>query len=177
MTETVRNLRVFWAEGIDLALLEVSLGDDRLSWLYAERMEDVCLDWLADLLETRGQEGAEHLTTGRAFGTGLEVDWWKESSGYRLRAMLEDGNPPDGVAWHEATGLDLQCGLGDEHQLVLWGTYDRELGAWAEARIPRPFPHPGPWDESPPARAALRVRDYRRDGAVVLTRFLKVEPY
>jgi hypothetical protein len=177
MTEGVRNLRLFWAEGVDLAALKAVLGDKRLSWFYGERMEDVSLDWLTDLLQREDSAALERFAVGRAFGVDLEVDWWKGGDGYRLRAMLEDGNPPNGAAWEEATSPNLESLPGDDHQLVLWGTYDEEMGAWAEARIPRPLPHPVSWEGVPPDRAALRVRDYRRDGAVVLMRFLKVEPY
>ena len=65
----------------------------------------------------------------------------------------------------------------DEYQLVLWGTYDDDIKAWAEDRIPRPLPFPVRWAESPPDRVALKARDYSRGGAVVLTRLLAVVEY
>jgi len=175
MTEKI--LKVFRVESVDLEALRTALRDDRLHWFYGERMENVHLGWLAELLEGQGQVPLDRFVTGRAFGPGIEVSWWKEGSNYRLRTILESGSLPGELDWKKATAPTLKSLPGDEHQLVLWGTYDDELGAWAEARIPRPLPHPTSWEGNPPKQAALLVRDYRRDGAVVLTRFLKVEPY
>jgi len=177
-----RTLRVFWAEGVPLESLEAALRDGRLYWFYGERMEDLHLDWLPELLDGKMVTSLDRVEAGRGFGPDLEVDWWRGAEGYRLRALLEEGKPPAGVDWREADGPPLESlpEQGDEHPLILWGTYDedhRQLGVWTEARIPRPLPHPTRWEGSaPPERVVLLVQDYRQDGAVVLTRFLKVEP-
>ena len=174
-----RALRVFWAEGVPLESLEAVLRDGRLHRFYGERMEDLHLGWLPELLDGKVGISLDRLEAGRGFGLDLEVDWWRGAEGYRLRALLEEGKPPAGVDWREADGPPLESlpEKGDEHPLMLWGAYDEDLGAWAEARIPRPLPHPARWEGSvPPERVVLLVQDYRRDGAVVLTRFLKVEP-
>jgi hypothetical protein len=173
-----RTLRVFWNENISPETLETVLRDERLQWIYSERMEDVHLDWLVDLLDGETNVPLDRLDTGRAFGMTLEVDWWREAEGYRVRALLEAGDPPTDVAWTEVASPTLVCSPENEHPLLLWGTYDEELGSWAEARIPRPLSYPTRWDSStPPERVVLRVCDYHRDGAVVMTRFLCVEPY
>jgi hypothetical protein len=171
MGDSARSLRVFRGAG-DLSALASVLEDSRLSWCYGERMEGITLDWLADVLD-EGSETVGRFEVGRAFGADLELDWWKTESGFRLRALLEDGDPPAGVEWEQALTLDS----GGKHQLVLWGDYDDDLGAWAENRIPRSLPFPVRWSASPPDRVALEVCDYCRDGAVVLTRFLAVVEY
>jgi hypothetical protein len=176
-TEQGQALRVFWAEDATLDSLRRVLGDNRLRWCYGERMEDVHLSALAGLLDEERSVPLERFEAGRSFSADLEVDWWREDGSYCLRALLSEGGPPQGVVWEEVAQPVLTSQGEDEHQLVLWGTYDEELGAWAEARIPRPLHHPMPPEARTPERVVLRVRDYRRDGAVVLTRFLNVEPY
>jgi hypothetical protein len=169
-----KTLRVFQKGRVERARLKAVLGDDRLDWVYGERMEDVHLEWLADLLDGE-EETLDQFSAGRAFGRTMEVDWWQEKDGYRLRTLLEQGNPPKGIEWDTIDAPLLESMGQDEHSLVLWGTFDEDLDAWAEDRVPRSLLYPVPREGGAPDQVALLVRDYRRDGVVVLTRFIAVE--
>jgi hypothetical protein len=180
-----RKLTIHVVEGATSDDLRTVLADDRLQWAYASRMEDTSLGWLRDLLDgqplgaplndDRPGVPLERWAEGRAFGPGLEVDWWHEGQTYRLRALLEEGDPPADVTWRSPSEVRL-IAIGSKRRIPLHGTLDKkspqERPTWSEARAPRHLAHPyEPEDDKPlPDKAALLGQDYGRDGIVVLTR-------
>lgn len=184
-----RQLRIYVVEQVSIEALQTALSDERLVWAFASRMEDTGLGWLRDMLDERplGAPPAarrpgvpmSRWEEGRAFGPNLEVDWWREGEIYRLRALLEEGSPPADVDWGEPVGGPLSAS-GDERYELLHGELDKDssgdLPTWSEARIPRRLAHPyeAPQGREPASRVSLVVQDYARDGAVVLTRLLRV---
>jgi hypothetical protein len=186
-----RQLTVHVIERASLADLRAALEDERLTWAYASRMEDAGLGWLQDLLDEQplgaplsdGRPGVPltRWSEGRAFGPELEVDWRRDGETYRLRALLEQGEPPQGVDWGEPVSTSLKANGGERH-VLLHGELDEGRSAsseritWSEARIPRYLAHPVEIRErkEPPRQVTLVVQDYARNGAVVLTRLLKV---
>jgi hypothetical protein len=184
--KATRTLRVLVAEDVTLNVLRTALSDERLTWAYASRMEDTGLGWLHDLLsgdplgapQSGKRPGVElgRWNEGRAFGPDLEIDWWREGSLYRLRALLEEGDPPSEVSWG-VTSEPLER-IGDERAVLLYGLLDEEASrdeepTWSEARIPRRLLHPVQGNERPP-RAVLFGCDYGHSGVVTLTRLVKV---
>lgn len=187
----MKTLTILTAEGVSAEALGTVLEDERLRWAYASRMEDTGLGWVRDLLagealgavseDRRPGVPLERWEEGRAFGPDLEVDWWREGDGYRLRALLEEGDEPKakGVSWSEASGGQLIA--QEERYIVLHGTKDESSGAppsWSEARVPRPlaYPYESEADEALPERIALRGQDYARNGIITLTRLVAVVP-
>lgn len=183
------DLRVYVVEQASLEVLQVALDDERLRWAYASRVEDTGLGWLDDLLDEQplgaslnDRRPGVSLTCwaeGRAFGPGLEVDWWSDGETCRLRALLEEGEPPNDIDWGVPVNASLRA-TGGERCVLLHGELDESSMSgdytWSEARIPRRLAHPYELQEGkyPPQRVALVTQDYARDGAVVLTRLLKV---
>ena len=181
-----RKLTIHVVEGATSDDLRTVLADDRLQWAYVSRIENSGLGWLRDLLD--GQPLGAPLNDddrpgvtldcwieGRAFGSALEVDWWREGQTYRLRALLEEGDPPSGVIWSNPPGEQL-IAIGGKRRILLHGTLDKkspqERPTWSEARVPRHLAHPyRPEDGKPlPDKIALLGQDYGRDGTIVLTR-------
>ncbi len=169
-----------------LSGLRAVLDDVRLRWAYAEREADTGLGTCYDLREGRPL-GAPHdgnrpgvplqqWQHGRAFGPGLEVAWWREVTGYRLRAVTE-GPLPAGVAWESASAALHP--VGQPYLVQLHGSLDAESDpdrpTWSEARIPRHLTYPvtGAGD-GPPVRVALQVQALAQEGRVVLIRLLEV---
>ena len=190
--QNTHELRIYGVEQASLEHLKAALGDERLTWAYASRIEDTGLGWLRDLLDGQEPLGAPandgrpgvplaRWSEGRAFGPALEVDWWRDGGTYRLRALLEAGEPPRGVDWGEPVGPAVSA-TGGERCVLLHGEWDKErsestgLHTWSEARIPRYLAHPCEIQAGTgaPRHVVLVVRDYARNGAVVLTRLLKV---
>jgi hypothetical protein len=183
------DLRVYVVEQASLDDLSAALKDERLTWAYASRMEDAGLGWLDDMLDeqplgappedSRPGVPLTRWGEGRTFGPELEVDWWRRGKSYRLRALLEEGKPPNGVDWGEPLNTSLSVD-SDERYVLLHGEMDESSEVrsltWSEARIPRRMAHPCELQEGMeiPKRVTLVVQDYARDGAVVLTRLLKV---
>lgn len=183
------ELRVYVVERASLDDLNAALEDERLTWVYASRMEDTGLGWLEDLLDEQplGAPRSDdrpgvplvRWAEGRAFGPELEVDWWRDGKTYRLRALLEEGEPPRDVAWGEPVNTSLRV-KGGERYVLLHGEIDKSSEAgcptWSEARIPRRLAHPCEFQEGkePPKHMAMVGQDYARSGVVVLTRLLKV---
>jgi hypothetical protein len=182
-------LRIYQIERGTLEDLKAALSDERLIWVFAGRMEDAGLGWLRDLLnkqplgappsDDRPGVPLKNWHQGRAFGPELEVDWWREEETCRLRVLLEKDKPPEGVDWGEPIDHSLKP-QGGKRSLLLHGVLDASSTpphfTWSEARIPRHLAHP--WDledkTAPPERVILLGQDYARNGAVVLTRWLKV---
>jgi hypothetical protein len=190
--QNTRELSIYVVGQASLEHLKAALGDERLTWAYASRMEDTGLGWLRDLLDEQQPLGAPlsdgrpgvplaRWSEGRAFGPELEVDWWRDGGTYRLRALLEEGKPPQGVDWGKPVSTALKAN-GGERSVLLHGELDKDRSAsagrptWSEARIPRYLVHPCQIQEGtvPPKQVALVAQDYARNGAVVLTRLLKV---
>lgn len=185
-----RTLTILTAEGVSSGALRTVLEDERLQWAYASRMEDAGLGWVRDLLAGEalgapfnGQRPGVPLARweeARAFGPDLEVDWWREGDTYRLRALLEAGEEPEGVDWREASGEPLTA-VGKRH-VVLHGTKDDDSDAqrptWSEARVPRHLAHPYEPEEDGvlPERIALVGEDYSRNSVVTMTRLVTVVP-
>jgi hypothetical protein len=183
------EVRVYVVERASLDDLKTALEDERLTWAYASRMEDTGLGWLDDLLgkqplgaplsDDRPGVPLTRWTEGRAFGPELEVDWWRRGETYRLRALLEEGEPPKGVDWGKSVNTSLRAKSGERH-VLLHGELDESSEVrgptWSEARIPRRLAHPCELQEGkePPQRVALVIQDYARNGAVVLTRLLRI---
>lgn len=181
------TLRVLVAEGVMLEVLRSVLTDDRLTWAYASRTEDTGLGWLEDLLaeeplgapQTGERPGValDRWEEGRAFGPDLEIDWWRAGETYRLRALMEQGEPPQakGISW-EATGEPLES-LGGQRAVLLHGMLDEDSSSeqptWSEARIPRHLAHPYAGDEGA-LQVVLVGCDYGNQGAVALTRLIEV---
>jgi hypothetical protein len=186
-----RELSIYVVEQASIEDLRTALGDERLTWAYASRMEDTGLGWLRNLLDEQplGAPPSDRRpgvpltrwSEGWAFGPELEVDWWRDGGTYRLRALLEEGEPPQGVDWGEPVSTALRAN-GGERYVLLHGELDKDRSAsagrptWSEARIPRYLAHPCQIQEGtdPPRQVTLVVRDYACNGAVVLTRLLKV---
>jgi len=182
-----KKLTIHVVEGATSDDLRTVLADNRLQWAYASRMEDTSLGWLRDLLD--GQPLGASLNDdrpgvpldcwveGHAFGPSLEVDWWREGQTYRLRALLEEGDPPAGVTWSSPSEERLIV-IGSKRHILLHGTLDKqspqERPTWSEARVPRHLAHPyEPEDGKPlPDKVALLGQDYGRDGMIVLTRLI-----
>jgi hypothetical protein len=185
------ELRIYVVEQVVIEDVRAALGDERLTWAYASRMEDAGLGWLRDLLDKQplgaplsgGRPGVPltRWSEGRAFGPELEVDWWRDGETYRLRALLEEGEPPQGVDWGAPVSTSLRAN-GGERYVLLHGELDEDESAlgerptWSEARIPRHLAHPFQIQggTAPPKRVTLVVRDYARNDAIVLTRLLNV---
>lgn len=184
-----RELSIYVIEQTSIEELRAVLSDERLTWAYALRMEDTALGWLRDLLNEKplgapldGVRPGLPLkcwTEGRAFGPQLEVDWQRDGETYHLRALLEEGEPPQNVDWGVPDGATLRA-HGGEHYVLLHGALDESSEAgrptWSEARIPRrlAYPYDPQAEMALPQRVALAVQDYARDGVVVLTRLLQV---
>jgi hypothetical protein len=189
--QDARELTIRLAEKVTLDNLRAVLGDKRLTWAYASRIGDIGLGWLCDLLDGRplgarlnGERPGvplDHWVEGRAFGPDLEVDWWREGETYRLRALLETGDPPDGVAWSELADERVTASAGRRY-ILLHGTLDksslRERPTWSEARVPRRLAHPHESEDGDPLpeRVAVVSQDYERNHVVVLTRLIEVMP-
>jgi len=189
--QNTRELTVLVADNATVDDLRTMLGDSRLELAYASRIGDTGLGWLRDLLTSQPLGAPHHddrpgvlldqWTEGRAFGPQLEVDWWRDGRIYHLRALLEQGDPPDGVDWYAPSAKPLNAS-DDVRYILLHGTQDkkssRERPTWSEAKVPRHLAHPHkPKDGQPlPERLALVGQDYERDSVVVLTRLIGVAP-
>jgi hypothetical protein len=185
-----RTLMIRTALGVDVEGLHQLLAVPDLRWVYAERMADTGLGTLADLLAgeplgapkgtSRPGVGLEQWEHGRAFGPGLEIDWWRKGEAYCVRALAEGDLPGggNGLDWEEGPEL---AATGKPRTVLLHGTLDPkwspERPTWSEARVPRHLAYPVPvGNPSPPRRVALWAQDYERDGVVVVTRLIEVTP-
>lgn len=166
--------RVYVASGVSAEALTEALRDPRLRWVYAERMEDTVLAWHEAWLRT--PVSLDRWTHGRAFGEEAELRWQKGERGYEVRAIAV-GVAPTGIGWKAEPCDDWEANPY-EQRLLLVGDRDRDRPSpqptWSAARIPRYLAYP----VAAPARAtrvALVQRVYRRNGAIVTTRLLRVE--
>jgi len=169
------ELYVSYAHKVDLSALRKALLSTEARWFYAERMEDVTLSWMPDLEEE--QTWPQGWLEGRAFGTKVELDWWREGEQYQLRWL--GATPPaqaQGITWKNGPTLQV---IGPERQIVLRGELDESAAdihpTWSEARTTRPLSYPGaPAGEECPRRVALMVQDYGTDSRIRLTHLLCV---
>lgn len=164
--------RQYTATGVTAAALRHALQDERLTWVYAERMENIVLDWRTEWLKS--PDAPEHWMHGRAFGPELELRWEQRQDGFEVRVITDGGAPPNGLACSEIP-FDLAADE-DEQRLLLVGERDRDRPSdrptWSVARIPRYLAYPA---DGSAARVALAQRVYRKSGQVVATRLLRVE--
>lgn len=166
------NNRLYTATDVTAASLRHALQDRRLTWVYAERMENTVLDWRVEWLKLPG--APERWTHGRAFGPDLELRWEQRQDGFEVRVITNGCAPPDGLSLAEVP-FNLTADE-DEQQLLLIGERDRDRPSdrptWSAARIPCYLAYPA--DDSA-ARVALAQRVYRQNGQVIATRLLRVK--
>ena len=148
--------------------LQSALGDPRLRWAYAERMEDTVLVWLRDLLA--GPVALERWACGRAFGPQLEVSWQREGAGYNLRACAVEGGAPPGSQWQPDPAAAGWVRSKKDEELLLFGEQESETQTrWSALRIPRYLDYPV---DQPGPRVALVVAVYQAQGQRRLQRFV-----
>jgi len=169
------NEIIYGAQSVSPAILQEVLQDERLRWVYAERVEDTVLTWRDALLdETVPLERWHH---GRAFGPDLEIGWWQWDEGYEVRAIVAAGRPPVSIAWAIVDAADWQ--EGDDQIILLIGEHDADrptdVPTWSVARIPRYLAYPVKVGTAPPQRVALVQRVYRLNGIVVTERLVRLK--
>ena len=165
--------QVHIAKGVAWTALGQALADPRLTWVYAERLEDIvlaeCEIWLT------GPAPLQRWSHGRAFSSTLEVAWWQEGDNVSVRA-IGTGTPPAGITW-EAQDTS---GWGPDPDVaqLLAGQLDTDhpysQPTWSTARLPRYLAYPV-MGEPPPERVALVVRSYRVEGVLVTERLVSLE--
>lgn len=80
------------AENVSMSDLRKALGDERLRWVYAERLQEAVLTCRKDILE--GDIPLDHWTHARAFGPELELSWWRNQGHLEVRAILTEKEAP-----------------------------------------------------------------------------------
>jgi hypothetical protein len=142
------------AEGLDFVLFEsVSQAD-----IEDYRKPDPC--WIR----------------GRAFGEDKEVRWQRQGESCDLHLLTE--NEIQHVVttsvvledWDELEDLNLDE-ESEPTEILLWGTWNKDKGAWIETRIPRPLIYP---IKSKPEHVRILALNYKRNGVTVLTRLREV---
>jgi hypothetical protein len=166
---------VYSAQSVPSAALKVVLEDERLRWVYAERMEDIVLTWCQDWLNS--PIPLECWCHGRAFGPELEVSWWRRDDSYDVRSIVVAGDRPRDIAW---VALDTKEWQRDAEQtILLTGEHDTDrstcVPTWSAARIPRYLPYPVEVGEMLPRRVGLVQCVYRVSGVIVTERLIRVQ--
>lgn len=164
----------FLARGVDLAALSSALQDPRLEWVYAERMEDTILAEIKDL-SAQGVE-LDQWEHGRAFGPQIEIAWWRASLGFDLRAIVEEGKPPQGPQWAPDPLGDDFTRIEKKSNLLIGERDKKETSnppAWSTARIPRYLYYP--LKGEPTRRVALTFITYQIDGLCCEQRLIGLE--
>ena len=87
------------AENVSTSNLCKALGDERLRWVYAERLQEAVLTCRKDILG--GDVPLDHWTHARAFGPELELSWWRNQGHLEIRAILNENGalPPATLSW------------------------------------------------------------------------------
>lgn len=149
----------------NIETLKTAFQDERLKWVYAERMEDTVLANKAELLE--GSVDLSSWKHGRVFGPDLEIAWWQSEKGLDVRAYIENESLPEGIRLEvDPLGSSIQL-LGME-DVLLFGEHDAKKTsqesepAWSTARIPRYLYYPV--GNGAPNRVALTVAYYLVEG-------------
>lgn len=159
------------ASRVSMADLGRALRDLRLKWVYAERMEDTVLTWRDALLEQ--QATLARWNHGRAFGLELELTWWRRGDSVDARAIVAQGNLPEGITWQPYPTNEWKV---EEHEVLLVGERDPNVQAekpvWSTARIPRYLAYPA---DGSFQRVALVEHVYRHQGIVVASRLKEVK--
>lgn len=158
----------FLAGAVTAETLHTLLQNGSWRWLYAERMEDTALLWLADALQ--GAVPWMRWQHGRAFDPGSELAWWRQADGQYQVRLLTDGTAPMGIRWESPTEWHPVADTPSTETL-LYGLSDGNGRTWSEARIPRHFAYPV---EDTPRRVFLTTQTYWQDGQTFLTRLLMV---
>lgn len=111
---------------------------------------------------------------GRVFGSQAEVRWWAaDDDKYDIQILAETQlGLPAGV-WPET-----KMETSNEYRLYLWGERRPTDSCWMETRIPHPLYYPideVEWERLKLPHIAIIARDYSRNGAVQLTRLVRLE--
>ncbi len=103
---------------------------------------------------------------GRAFGEDKEVRWQQQDESCDLHLLTEsDENEMELEGWDEL--VDLKLDEFEPTDILLWGTWNKDKGAWIETRIPRPLNYPL---EDKPPHVQISALNYKQGGVTVLTR-------
>jgi hypothetical protein len=151
--------------------LATAIMDERLTWAYAERLEDILLGKRDDLLCPR----LESWIHARAFGPRMELSWWRLPKGIQIRCIVLDGKPPASISWiHEQIEWQPVAGLLD--RILLVGEHDPRVESdrplWSTMRIPRYLAYPL---ESNSPRVALVQQVYSHNGYTGAIRLVALE--
>ena len=166
------ELAIYLLEEADEDMLKKALEAEGLKWAYVERVKEsvfLSIEELSPL--ARWQHG-------RAFGSQLQVNWWRKRESYRLVLLTEQASLSGNVPWQKAKIASPWTALPDfdlaAGQVRLTGERSEGEAAWFEARLPRPLHYPDV-GTPPPRKVALRIRRYRGKEGGIWTRMLCLE--
>ncbi len=143
------------------------------AYRYQEREEAIKLDWADSVWgQVLEQEPLALWPSGRVFCWQFEARWHAahfQADHYDVQVVSERDPQLPVAEWNYQ-----RFEAGEEYSTFLWGERRAQDVSWAETRIPRAQDYPVTWDADKTI-AAIRARDYRRDGIVCLTRLVRVE--
>jgi hypothetical protein len=142
-----------------------------LDCIVQSRVEDIAFEeFPKDNLITFWQEG-------RAFGLAVEIRWQQIEKGLYNLMLLSEVQRELGADWSRQQCRVRDRGYDDKPlQIYLWGTWQPEMNAWIEVRIPRILPYPKiPSDISKRHRIYVMAVEYAQKGIVRFIRWKKLD--
>jgi len=167
--------RWFVARSIAFDDLKAVLQNDRLQWVYAERMETTILQFLSDFLSVDIAWPA--WLHGRAFGEKMEVAWWRKDTCVDLRAVVEDDTMlPLPSLWVSDPEGNALTNFVDESLLLVGECNSGQAQLiWTITGMPKGLQYPLLSQlKAGETRAHLRQRVYLRSGQAYDRRLLSV---